>query len=120
MRLDIAVSFAELFKTFCEEAPGPPELGEIFAACGVDAVDLAWWALIGGHLLHVHEAALFDADEQRVDSPFGDVRESPLSQPGSDLISVGGALRERSQDEALKGSLEHLGQLPTHRTSATQ
>src|SRR5215468_3663439 len=32
-------SFAELFEPFCEEAPGPPELFEIFLSLSVEDVD---------------------------------------------------------------------------------
>src|ERR1700734_4084443 len=84
----LAASFAELLEPFCEEAPGPPEFFEMFLSLSVERVHLARRPLLGGDLFHVDEAALLDPDKQRVDRPFGDVREALLPQPGRDLVAV--------------------------------
>src|SRR4051794_24321886 len=71
----------KLFDPFGEEAPAPPELLEVLAAVGVERVDLARRALLGGDLLDVGEASLLDPDEQGVDSALDDVGEAALTQP---------------------------------------
>ena len=78
----------ELFDPFCEEAPGPPELFELLSAQRVQRVDLARRPLLRRDLLHVHEAALLDPDEQRVDGALDDVGEALLAQPRRDLVAV--------------------------------
>jgi hypothetical protein len=108
-------SVAELFESFCEEAPRPPELGQVLPPSGVDGVDLAGRALLGGHLLHIDEPALLDADEERVDGPLGDVGEALVAQPRGDLVAVGGPRRQDGEDDALERSLEHLRLLTAHR-----
>src|SRR5215207_5790260 len=70
------VLVVELFDTFCEEAPGPPELAELFAAARIQRIDLPRRALLGRHLLDVHEAALLDSNEQGVHRAFDDVGEA--------------------------------------------
>src|SRR5918993_5529668 len=67
------VLVSEPFDTFCEEAPGPPELAELVAPLRVEGVHLPRRSLLGGHLLHVHEAALLDPHEQGVHGAFDDV-----------------------------------------------
>src|SRR5512139_103617 len=84
-------SFTELFDTFPEEAPRPPELVELGPAPVVERVDLARRALLGGDLLDVDQAALLDPDEQGVDGALGDVGEALLPQPRGDLVAVGRA-----------------------------
>src|ERR1700733_815675 len=106
----------ELFEPVCEEAPGPPELFEIFLSLSVEGVHLARRPLLGGDLLHVDEAALLDPDEQRVDGPFGDVGEALLPQPCRDLIAVRGPARQNRENDALQRPLEHLRQLLGHKT----
>src|SRR6476620_8918144 len=60
-------SFVELFQSFCEEAPRPPELFEICLSPSVEGIDLARRPLLRRDLLHVDEAALLAPDEQRED-----------------------------------------------------
>src|SRR6478735_3164755 len=110
-------SFAELFEPFCEEAPGPPELFEIFLSLSVEGVDLARRPLLRGDLLHVDEAALLDPDQQRVDGALGDVGEALLAQPRRDLVAVRGPAGQDRQDDPLQRALQHLGHLLAHGTS---
>ena len=107
----------ELFQPFREEAPCPPELFEVVLAGAVEGVDLAGWALVRRHLLHVDEAALLDPDQQRIHGALGDVGEALLSQPGGDFVPVGGASGQEREHDALQRPLEHLRQLLAHRTS---
>src|SRR4030095_10924150 len=72
----------ELFNPFREEAPRPPEHVELFSTMRVERVHLAWWALLGRPLLHVHEAPLLDPDEQGVDGAFDEFGESFVPQAG--------------------------------------
>src|SRR6266487_3473461 len=104
-------SFAELFEPFCEEAPGPPELFEIFLSLSVEGIHLAWRPLLGRDLLHVDEALLLDPDEQGVDGALGDVGEALLPQPRRDLVAVRGPHGQDRQDDALQRALEHLRHL---------
>src|SRR6476661_8930350 len=109
-------SFAELFEPFCEEAPGPPELFEIFLSLSVEGVDLARRPLLRGDLLHVDEAALLDPDQQRVDGALGDVGEALLPQPCRDLVAVRGSAGQNRENDALQRALEHLRHLLAHGT----
>src|SRR6187402_250153 len=77
---DLSALGAEPFDTSCEEAPGPPELVELRSSRGVERVDLPRRALLGRHLLHVHEPPLLDADQQGVDGSLGQVDEPLLAQ----------------------------------------
>src|SRR6476620_11013619 len=113
-------SFAELFEPFCEEAPGPPELFEIFLSLSVEGIDLARRPLLGRDLLHVDETALLDPDQQRVDGALGDVRETLLPQPRRDLVAVRSPAGQDREDDALQRSLQHLRQLLAHRTLPSQ
>src|ERR1700686_371742 len=81
-------SFLELFELFCEEAPCPPELFEIFLSVSVERIHLARRPLDGRDLLHVDEALLLEPDEEGVDGAFGDVGEALVPQPGRDLVAV--------------------------------
>src|SRR6478735_7717432 len=110
--------FTEPVKAFCEEAPGPPELVELVVSLRVEGVDLAGWALLGRHLLHVDEAALLDAHEQRVDRALGDVGEALVAQPGGDLVAVRGPPGEDREHDPLQRPLEHLAHLLAHETSS--
>src|SRR5580700_11100463 len=101
----------ELFKSFREEAPRAPELLEIFLSLRVERIDLAWRPFVGRDLLHVDEALLLEPDEQRVDSPLGNVGEALLTQPCGDLVAVGGSSGQDRQNDPLKRALEHLGHL---------
>src|SRR6478736_2179870 len=69
------LSFVELFDSLRQEVPGCPELRELLPALGIDRIDLAWRALLGRDLLHVHEAPLLDAHQQRVDGALDQVGE---------------------------------------------
>ncbi len=80
----------------------------------VERVHLAWRALLGRHLLHVHEAPLLDPDEQGVDGAFDEVGESFFPQPGRDLIAIRRSHRQDRQHDALQGALEHLRHLTAH------
>src|SRR5437763_640342 len=82
-------SFLELGKPFSEEAPGPPELIEVFATRSVERVHAARGALLRRDLLHVDQAALLDPDQQCVDGALGDVGEPLLAEPRRDLVPVG-------------------------------
>jgi hypothetical protein len=46
----------ELFQSFREEAPSPPELFEIFPSLSVEGIHLARRPLLRRDLLHVDEA----------------------------------------------------------------
>jgi hypothetical protein len=46
----------KLFQSFREEAPGPPELFEVFLSPSVEGIDVARRPLLGRDLLHVDEA----------------------------------------------------------------
>jgi hypothetical protein len=92
----------EPFEPFSEEAPGPPELFEIFLSLSVEGIHLARRPLLGRDLLHVDEAALLDPDQQRVDGALGDIGEALLPQPCRDLVAVRGPA---GQDDALQDSL---------------
>src|SRR5918993_3136923 len=106
----------ELFDPFYEEAPGPPELFEVLAAQPVQRVDLARRPLLGRDLRHVHEAALLDPDQQRIDGALDDVGEALLAQPRRDLVAVCRLHGEDREDDALERALEHLGHLLAHGT----
>src|ERR1700731_1664217 len=71
-------SLMELFEPFSEEAPGPPELFEIFPPLSVEGIDLARRPLLRRDLLHIDQAAQFDPHEQGVDGALGDVGQAPL------------------------------------------
>src|SRR4051794_501680 len=79
-----AASFTELFDTFLEEAPRPPEVVELGPTPVVERIDLARRALLGRHLLDVDQATLLHPDQQGVDGALGDVREATLAQLGGD------------------------------------
>src|SRR3954451_2967836 len=80
---------AELLYPFSEEAPSTPELLQVGAARRIQCVDLARWPLFGWDLRHVHEAPLFDPDQQRVDCALDDVGKALVPQPGRDFVTVG-------------------------------
>ena len=88
----------ELFDTFSEEAPGPPELVRgIPVPAALREYTLRGGPFSGRDLLHVDEAALLDPDEQGVNGAFGDVGEALLPQPRRDLVAVRGLARTGSR-----------------------
>src|SRR5664279_5448599 len=91
-------SFVELFEPFREEAPGPPELIEVLLTRCVERVDLAWRALLGRDLLHVHETLLLKPHEDRVHGALGDVGEALVAEPGRDLVPIGGSHGQDRED----------------------
>src|SRR5262245_2093114 len=107
-------SFMELFEPFSEEAPGPPELFEVFPSLSVEGIHLARRPLLRGDLLHIDEAPLLDPDQQRIDGAFRDVGEALLPQPRRDLVAVRGPAGQDREDDAFQDSLEHLRHLPAH------
>src|SRR5262245_18388228 len=104
----------ELVQSFKEEAPGAPELFEVFAALSVGGVHLAARPLQGRDLLHVDEAPLLDPDEQRVDGALGDVGKALLPKPLRDLVDLRGSAGQDREDDPLEDSLEHLCRLLAH------
>src|SRR4051794_24357729 len=106
----------ELLDPFGEEAPAPPELFEVLAAQCVQRVDLARRPLLGRDLRHVHETALLDPDQQRIDGALRDVGEALLAQPRGDLVAVCRPYGQDREDDALERALEHLGHLLGHGT----
>src|SRR5450631_4140671 len=107
----------ELFESFSEEAPRPPELFEIFLSLRVERIHLARRPLLGRDLLRVDETLLLVPEEQGVDGAFGDVGEALLPQPCRDLVAVRGPHEQDREDEALQRALEHLRHLLAHGTS---
>src|SRR5262245_43267695 len=104
----------ELFEPSSEEAPGPPELFEVFPPLSVERVHLARRSLLGWDLLNVDEASLLDPDEQRVDSALGDVGEALSPQPRGDLVAVSGSHGQDREDDPLQDSLKHFRHLLAH------
>src|SRR5919106_1395099 len=104
----------ELFETFSEEAPGPPELFEVVPSLRVEGIHLARRPLLRRDLLHVDQAAMLDPDQQRIDGAFRDVGEALLPQPRRDLVAVRGPAGQDREDDALQGALEQLGHLLAH------
>src|SRR5690606_5429290 len=113
-------SVAQLLEPFCEKGPRLPELLQIFPAASVEGIHLAWRPLLGGNLLHIHEAALLDPDEQRVDGSFGNVLESLLAQPRGDLVAVRRTHRQDGEHDAFQRALEHLRHQLSHNNLANQ
>src|SRR5437588_6427552 len=115
-------SFVKLFQSFREEAPGPPELFEVFPSLCVEGVHLARGPFLRRDLLHVDQSALLVPDQQRIDGAFRDVGEALLPQPRRDLVAVRGPAGQDREDDALQDPLEHLRRLPAHggTSSATQ
>src|SRR5262245_33033080 len=109
-------SFVELFQSFREEAPRPPELFEIGLSVGVERVHLAGRPLLGRDSLDVDEAALLAPDQQRIDGALGDLGEALFAQPRRDLIAVRGPAGKDREDDALQRALQHLRHLLAHGT----
>ena len=89
---------------------------ELFAPLRVERIHLARRSLLGRDLLHIHEAPLLDADEQRVDGAFDEVREALLAQSRRDLVAVRGSRGQDREHDALESALEHLRHLIAHRS----
>src|SRR3954462_14074835 len=95
----------ELGDAFGQEAPRRPEPVQLFPALGVDRVHLSRRALLRGNSLDVHEPALLDPEQDRVDGSLDDGREALVPQPRRDLVPVRRPRRQNREDDALQGAL---------------